>query len=65
LDYKQAESDLNIKSKKEILGMSTMSHKFQITIPKEVREEKNLEAGDKVLFVKDGDDIYIKKSTEI
>lgn len=56
---------MNVKSKKEILGMSTISHKFQITVPKEVREAKNLEAGDKVLFVNDGDNIYIKKSTEI
>lgn len=45
--------------------MSTISHKFQITMPKEVREAKKLEAGDKVLFVSDGDEIYIKKSTEI
>lgn len=42
-----------------------MSHKYQITIPKEVREAKNLEAGDKVLFVTDGDEIYIRKSTDV
>lgn len=63
--YKQAEPDLNVKSKKEILGMSTISHKFQITVPKEVRDAKNLDAGDKIVFVTDGDDIYIRKSTEI
>jgi AbrB family looped-hinge helix DNA binding protein len=56
---------LNVKSKKEILGMSTMSHKFQITVPKEVREAKNLDAGDKLLFVTDGENVYIKKSTEV
>lgn len=56
---------MNVKPKKEILGMSTISHKFQITVPKEVRDAKNLEAGDKVIFVSDGDEIYIKKSTEI
>lgn len=56
---------MNVKSKKEILGMSTMSHKFQITVPKEVREAKNLDAGDKLLFVTDGENVYIKKSTEV
>lgn len=54
-----------MKPKKDILGMSTMSHKFQITVPKEVREAKSLEAGDKILFVTDGDNVYIKKSTEL
>ena len=45
--------------------MTTMSHKFQITVPKEVREAKNLAEGDKILFVSDGDEIYIKKSTDL
>jgi len=45
--------------------MTTMSHKFQITVPKEVREAKDLEAGDKILFVTDGENVYIKKSTEV
>lgn len=56
---------MTVKPKKDILGMSTMSHKFQITVPKEVREAKSLEAGDKILFVTDGDNVYIKKSTEL
>ena len=53
------------KSKKDILGMSTISHKYQVTIPKEVREEKNWGESTKVLFVKDGDRIYIQASTEL
>ena len=56
---------MNGKSKKEILGMSTLSHKFQVTIPKEVREEINLSEGDKIVFVKEDDRIYIKTSTEL
>ena len=56
---------MNGKSKKEILGMSTLSHKFQVTIPKEVREDANLGEGDKIVFVKEDDKIYIKTSTEL
>jgi len=53
------------KSKKDILGMSTLSHKFQVTIPKEVRKEIKLVEGDKIVFVKEDDKIYIKTSTEL
>ena len=53
------------KSKKIILGMSTLSHKFQITIPKEVRKEVNLGEGDKIVFVKEDNTIYIKTNTEL
>lgn len=56
---------MNEKPKKEILGMSTLSHKFQVTIPKEVREEVKLGEGDKIVFVKEDDKIYIKTSTEL
>jgi len=53
------------KSKKKILGMSSLSHKFQITIPKEVRMEANLKEGDKIIFVKEDDRIYIKTNIEL
>lgn len=53
------------KSKKDVLGMSTLSHKFQVTIPKEVRIEASLNEGDKIVFVKEDDRIYIKTSTEL
>ena len=53
------------KSKKEILGMSTISHKFQVTIPKEVREDKKWEEGTKVLFIKEDDRIYIMTNDEL
>ena len=56
---------MNGKSKKEILGMSTISHKFQVTIPKEVREDKNWEEGTKVLFIKEEGGIYLRTSTEL
>ena len=53
------------KSKKEILGISSLSHKFQITIPKEVRMDANLSKGDKIVFLKEDSRIYIKTSTEL
>lgn len=53
---------MNTKSKKEVLGMSSLSHKFQITIPKEVREEVNLKEGDKIMFVREDGKIYITKT---
>ena len=53
------------KSKKEILGMSILSHKFQVTIPKEVREDKKWNEGTKILFIKEDDKIYVQSSTEL
>lgn len=53
------------KSKKDILGISTLSHKFQVTIPKEVREETSLSEGNKIVFVKEDGKIYLKASTEL
>ena len=53
---------MSSKSKKEVLGMSSLSHKFQVTIPKEVREDANLKEGDKIMFVKEGDKISITKA---
>jgi AbrB family looped-hinge helix DNA binding protein len=52
-------------TKKEILGTTTVSYKFQITIPKKVRAKHGLKEGDTVVFVDDGDKLYITKSTEI
>ncbi len=52
-------------SKNEILGMTTITHKFQITIPKKVREKHNLEEGDSIVFVEENDKIYIRTSTEL
>ena len=53
------------KSKKEILGMSTISHKFQVTIPKEVRDDKNWREGDRIVFVKEDDRVYLTTSKEV
>lgn len=52
-------------SKNEILGMTTITHKFQITIPKKVREKHNLVEGDSIIFIEEDDRIYLKTSTEL
>ncbi|MBI2183946.1 MAG: AbrB/MazE/SpoVT family DNA-binding domain-containing protein [Thaumarchaeota archaeon] len=50
--------------KREILGMSTITYKFQVTIPKKVREKHQLKIGDTVVFVEEDERIVIAKSTE-
>lgn len=52
-------------SKKEILGMTTISYKFQVTIPKKVREKHNLKEGDTIMFVEENDRVYLAKSTDV
>jgi len=52
-------------SKKEILGMTTITYKFQITIPKKVREKHSLQEGDSIMFIEENDKIYLTKSTDV
>lgn len=52
-------------SKKEILGMSAITYKFQVTIPKKVREKHNFQEGDQIMFVEENDRIYVVKSTDV
>jgi len=51
--------------KVEVLGTTRMSHKFQITIPKEVRERFHLKEEDLVVFVDEGGKLVLKKSTQV
>ena len=44
--YSLARADLA----KEILGSRKLSHKFQVTIPKEVRDRFEIDAGDLLVF---------------
>ena len=45
--------------------MSTITYKYQITIPKKVREKHKLEEGDSVIFVEEDDKIYLKTNLEL
>ena len=49
---------------KEILGTSKLSHKFQITIPKDVRERFSLSAGDLVVFLDESGKLVLGKNVQ-
>ncbi len=44
------------------VGVSSISSKGQVTIPKEIREAFGLKAGDKVVFISKGDQVLIRKA---
>ncbi len=52
-------------AKREVLGLSKITYKFQITIPKRVREEFGLKEGDAIVFIKEGNKLILVKSTEV
>ena len=47
----------------ESLGTSKVTRKFQATVPKAVRKHLNLDNGDLLVFLKDHDEITVKKGT--
>lgn len=44
------------------MGISKITRNYQITLPKYIRELKNLRVGDKVLFVVEGNKIDLLKA---
>ena len=49
-------------TKEEILGVSKITSKGQITVPIDVRESFGFELGDRLVFVKTGDVLVVRKS---
>jgi AbrB family looped-hinge helix DNA binding protein len=45
----------------EVVGRSTITGKYQLTLPKAVREFLNADNGDLIVFVKDHDKILVKR----
>ena len=45
----------------EILGDSKVTHKFQATIPRAVRDLLGLDSGDRIVFVMEDDHVAVKK----
>lgn len=43
------------------MGISKITRNFQITLPKDVRELKNFQVGEKLMFVVEGDKVDILK----
>lgn len=53
------------KPGREILGISKITYKYQVTIPKRVRERLNLKEGDVIVFVIEDGKLFLVKSTEL
>lgn len=51
-------------SRREVLGVSKITYKFQITIPKRVREKFSVREGDMLVFVEESGKLILIKSTE-
>lgn len=51
-------------SRKEILGMSKITYKFQVTMPKRVRDKFGFEEGDVLIFIEEDGKLILAKSTE-
>ena len=51
-------------SKREILGMSKITYKFQVTVPKRAREKFELKEGDVLVFIEEDGKLTLTKSTE-
>jgi AbrB family looped-hinge helix DNA binding protein len=45
----------------EVVGKSTITGRYQLTLPKRVREFLKAENGDLVVFLKDHDKILVKR----
>jgi antitoxin PrlF len=52
-------------SKREILGVTTITSKFQVTIPKKFRAKHNLNEGDSIAFVEEDGKVYLVRSNEV
>lgn len=53
------------EGKREILGLSPITYKFQVTIPKKVRDRFKLKEGDSVTFIEEDGRVYVGKSTDV
>lgn len=45
-----------------IIGLSSTTSKFMVTLTKDVREKLGIKAGDKILFVEKDGEIIIRKA---
>jgi len=46
------------------MSLSKITRNFQVTIPRDVREVKNLQVGDKIIFVMNGEHVEITKANK-
>ena len=45
--------------------MTTITYKYQVTIPKKLREKHNLKEGDTIMFVEEDGKVFLKNSTDV
>ena len=50
------------EQKEEILGISKITSKGQITVPQDVREAFGFEVGERLVFLRRGDQLIVRKS---
>jgi AbrB family looped-hinge helix DNA binding protein len=48
-----------------VIPLVTVSSKYQITLPSNVREKMGINAGDKVVFVEEGDKFVLTKLSDL
>lgn len=53
------------EGKREILGLSSITYKYQVTIPKKVRDRLKLKEGDTITFIEENGRVYVGKSTDV
>jgi AbrB family looped-hinge helix DNA binding protein len=56
--------ELDYPTKKEILGMSKITYKFQVTIPKRVCDKFALKEGENLVFIEEDNRLSVAKSTQ-
>jgi AbrB family looped-hinge helix DNA binding protein len=47
----------------QVVGKSTITGKYQLTLPKSVREFLRADNGDLIVFIRDHDQILVKRGT--
>lgn len=52
-------------SRREVLGTSTITRKFQLTMPKKAREKFGLDEGDLIMFIEENGRLFLAKSTDV
>ena len=48
----------------EIMGTSRLSYRYQITVPKHVRERFDLKEEDKLIFVETDDVLFLRRNNK-
>jgi len=51
--------------RREIMGTSVLTYKFQLTVPKKVRERFQLKKGETLVFIEQEGRLFLVKSTEL